>query len=182
MYSTDGELIDTVDISGTPTGTTTRAQVHRLGLWHRSVHVWVRTPDGQLVFQQRSALKDSHPGKWDISVGGHVGAGDEPLGAALREVMEELGLAVERNDLEYLFPIVQTYDDSQRDFHDRELVSVFLLRPPFCLSQLSPSPHEIIGLRQVEARHLPDLDIEQFVPHADEYRMLFSVLTASSHA
>ncbi len=58
---------------------------------HRSVHILVLNRQGELLLQKRSMTKDVQPGKWDTSVGGHVGFGQSYLEAAQREAMEELG-------------------------------------------------------------------------------------------
>jgi isopentenyl-diphosphate delta-isomerase len=86
------ELLDIVDLDGNPTGEQRdKAEVHRLGLWHRDVHVWIT--DGERTLQQQRAWhKKIMPGAWDVAVGGHVGAGESYLQAAMRETEEELGL------------------------------------------------------------------------------------------
>ena len=86
------ELLDIVDANGEPTGDQRdKAEIHRLGLPHRDVHVWIT--DGENVLeQQRARDKKIMPGEWDIAVGGHVGAGESYLDAAMRETEEELGL------------------------------------------------------------------------------------------
>jgi isopentenyldiphosphate isomerase len=61
---------------------------------HRSVHVLVLNTHGLLLLQKRSSHKDVQPGKWDTSVGGHVGWGQDYLEAAYREAEEELGIPV----------------------------------------------------------------------------------------
>ena len=43
--------------------------------------------------------KKVFPGLWDISVAGHIAAGESILDAALREVHEELGLEIKSEDL-----------------------------------------------------------------------------------
>ena len=58
--------------------------MHRDGDWHRSVHVWVvDTAEAgrgaaRVLLQRRSEHKDTYPGHWDVSVAGHVEAGDGP--------------------------------------------------------------------------------------------------------
>ena len=43
-----------------------------VGDWHRAVHVWLFAMDTQrLLLQKRSQIKDSWPGRWDISAAGH---------------------------------------------------------------------------------------------------------------
>jgi len=48
---------------------------------------------GEMFLQKRSANKDTYPGYWDTSVGGHVGPGESYDEAARREMMEELGIS-----------------------------------------------------------------------------------------
>lgn len=61
---------------------------------HRSVHVLVVNSRGALLLQKRSMRKDTQPGKWDTSVGGHVGFGQSYQEAARREAQEELGVVL----------------------------------------------------------------------------------------
>ncbi|HET8671674.1 MAG TPA: NUDIX domain-containing protein [Candidatus Saccharimonadales bacterium] len=86
------ELLDVVDIYGKPTGEVQdKKTIHGQGLRHRDAHVWV-TNGHDLLQQQRRWDKSIMPGEWDISVGGHVGAGETYLAAAIRETSEELGI------------------------------------------------------------------------------------------
>lgn len=87
-----GELFDVVDENDAVTGRTTRAEVHQRGLRHRAVHVLVFNKRGDVLLQQRSALKDVHPGVWDSSVAGHLDAGESYEAAAVRELEEEMGI------------------------------------------------------------------------------------------
>jgi isopentenyldiphosphate isomerase len=80
-----------------------RSRVHgNPALIHRSVHVLVINPEGQLLLQKRSPHKDVQPGKWDTSVGGHVGYGQSYEDAARREAEEEIGIKIE--DMVFLYP------------------------------------------------------------------------------
>jgi 8-oxo-dGTP pyrophosphatase MutT (NUDIX family) len=54
------------------------------------VHIWLYDSQGNLVLQKRSESKDTFPGRWDVSVGGHVTSGDTVMETALKEVEEEL--------------------------------------------------------------------------------------------
>lgn len=70
-----------------------RGHVHKSGLWHCSVHIWiVDAASRTILLQKRSMTKDTFPGRWDISSAGHVEAG-KSLGETCRlELAEELGL------------------------------------------------------------------------------------------
>jgi isopentenyl-diphosphate delta-isomerase type 1 len=96
------ELLDLVDREGNAIGTATRERVHGEGLLHRAVHAIVWDGSGRILLQLRSSTKASCPGLWDTSVGGHVGAGEVPLDALLRECREEIGLELAAADLEPL--------------------------------------------------------------------------------
>ena len=87
-----GEIFDVVDANDQVTGTATRGEVHANQLIHRAVHVFVFNKRGDLLLQQRSHLKDVHPGLWDSSVSGHLDAGEDYPAAALRELAEEMGI------------------------------------------------------------------------------------------
>ena len=71
-----------------------RSEVHRLGLKHRAVHVLVFNSRGETFLQKRSMTKDREPGKWDSSTSGHVDSGEDYDACAVRELREEIGLAV----------------------------------------------------------------------------------------
>jgi isopentenyldiphosphate isomerase len=84
-------------------GPVPRSRVHGdPSLIHRSVHVLVVNRAGRLLLQKRSLRKDTQPGKWDTSVGGHVGFGQSYEEAARREAEEELGLVL--GELVFLYP------------------------------------------------------------------------------
>lgn len=101
------EILDVVDKDGKVIGSAPRSVLHvNPGLIHRVVHVLVFHPDGRLLLQKRSLNKDTAPGKWDTSVGGHVQPGEQPLGAAAREVHEELG--IEGCPLQFLHTYIYT--------------------------------------------------------------------------
>lgn len=89
----DGEIFDVVDADDQVTGQSTRGEVHAKGLLHRAVHVFVVNRRGELLLQQRSRLKDAHPGVWDSSVAGHLDAGEGYEAAAVRELEEEMGIS-----------------------------------------------------------------------------------------
>jgi isopentenyldiphosphate isomerase len=134
------QLVDSCDLDA---GTATRGEVHSMGLPHRSVHVVVHDGAGRILVQKRSLGKDTSPGLWDISVGGHLDVGETCLEAALRECAEEIGLVVRPADLE----------DLGRHWFlenplDRERVATWAVcsQGPF-----SPNPGEVDDLRFLDA-------------------------------
>ena len=102
----DDEIFDVVNDRDEVAGQSTRKDVHRQRLMHRSVHALVFGSDGRVFLHKRSMLKGSSPGKWDASCSGHVNSGEDYDVAVVRELGEEIGLTVvPEQGLERLFKI-----------------------------------------------------------------------------
>lgn len=127
------EIFDVVDEHDHVVGQRQRADVHRLGLRHRAVHVLVFNAVGELFLQKRSWRKDCNPGVWDSSVSGHLDCGEGYDDCAVRETREELGLELDAPP-ERLFKIDACHETRQ------EFVWVYRVEAegPFNLD-----PHEI---------------------------------------
>ena len=94
------ELIDVLDAEGNATGKTClKSIVHKTGLYHATVHIWFYTTKGSILLQQRASSKIIYPLLWDVSVAGHIDAGEGFTTAAVREIKEEIGLIVDENEL-----------------------------------------------------------------------------------
>ncbi len=154
------ELFDVCDSLGRPLGLRKRrADVHRDGDWHRSIHCWVvgqyhnGTP--YVIFQRRSDSKDTSPGKLDATVGGHLTAG-ESVEDALRESQEEIGLALSMSDLLPL-GVRQAASDIEPGVRDCEVQFVFLYRANLPLSSFAPSPAEVSALLEISVPNALEL-------------------------
>lgn len=142
------ELFDLVTASGVPLGRAKRrADVHRDGDWHRSIHVWIYGVEQDapfVLFQRRGMGKDTWPGVLDTTAAGHLGAG-ETVEDAFREIDEELGIAPSPGRLRRIGTRVSTYEQPPTTL-DRELQEVFLLREDAPLTAYRPNPAELDGL------------------------------------
>jgi isopentenyl-diphosphate delta-isomerase type 1 len=115
------ELFDIVDDDDRVIGTAPRAACHGNPLLvHRAVHVLVINAAGDLLLQKRSARKDIQPGKWDTSVGGHLAPGETYHAAAVREMLEELGLGS--------LPLTFLYQSKIRNRIESENIATYLTR------------------------------------------------------
>ncbi|MGA2481174.1 MAG: NUDIX domain-containing protein [Spirochaetia bacterium] len=87
------EMFQLVDPEGRPTGQASRQECHGNPLLiHLVIHLHVFDAEGRLYLQKRGMQKDTNPGLWDTSVGGHVSAGESVHDALLREAREELSI------------------------------------------------------------------------------------------
>ena len=90
------ELWDLYDRDRIPTGEThERGKPLPKGRYHMVVHVVIFNTKGEMLIQQRQPFKEGWPNLWDITVGGSAVAGDTSRTAAQREVMDEIGLAID---------------------------------------------------------------------------------------
>ena len=153
------EPFELLDPDGQPTGAVKpRHAVHRDGDWHGAFHVWIAWRDGagvpRLLLQRRSRWKDTMAGMVDVSVGGHYRAGEQPssrLGrdeparsAVLRELHEELGLAVRA---EALVPVGRRWmERTGPGWVDREVQDIFALPLPAAPERLAPDAGEVGAL------------------------------------
>lgn len=64
------------------------------GFYRLVVHVAIFNLKGELLIQKRQNDKSRWAGLWDVSVGGHVVAGETSDLAAERELKEELGVEI----------------------------------------------------------------------------------------
>ena len=96
------ELIKIVDEKGCFTGTIMdKEKAHDLNLLHWEVAVFLLNDKNETLLQKRSKNKRFGPNKWGLCAG-HVDADEELEDAAIREVYEEIGLKISKNDLHLL--------------------------------------------------------------------------------
>ncbi|MCX7550406.1 NUDIX hydrolase [Xanthomarina sp. F2636L] len=143
------ELIDIVTETGEPTGKTAlKSEIHRKGLYHNTAHIWFYTRDGQILLAQRAATKSICPLLWDVSVAGHVDAGETIEEAAIRETQEEIGLTISETDLNKIgvFPCFQSYDNG---IIDNEFHHTFITELTTDISELKPQKDEVENLKLI---------------------------------
>lgn len=145
VYEPD-ELFDLVDTTGNVIGQAPRRRCHGdPSLRHQAVHVLVFDQSGRLFLQKRSMTKDTSPGLWDTSVGGHFHPGEKPLEAARREFNEELG--VEAGDLRHAY----SYEWSNSFETERITAFVTLHNGPFILPPEEIEEGRFWTMEQIEA-------------------------------
>ena len=137
------EKLQIVDKANNPVGEATRTEAHLRKLWHRTAHVWLINPRGEILCQKRSLKKDNKPGLWEPFLGGHIGPGDSYEAGAIKEVEEEIGLILRPEQLR--LHSVQRLDDS------RHFSAVFIVNWDGRAEDLQREEEEIDELRWVSA-------------------------------
>ncbi len=143
------EYIDIVDEHGNPTGKSElKSVIHKKGYYHHTAHIWFYTANGDILLSQRSAKKTIYPLMWDVSVDGHIDAGETPRQAAIRETEEEIGLTISEFDLHKIgvFECFQTYDSG---IIDHEFHNTFIAELNNPLSKLVLQEEEVESIKLV---------------------------------
>lgn len=93
------ELIQIVDENGNFTGQIIdKEEAHDKNLLHNEVAAFIINNKKQVLLQKRSANKRFNPNKWALCAG-HVDAYESLEDAILREIKEEVGLDISKDDL-----------------------------------------------------------------------------------
>ena len=97
------EYFDVLNERGEYTGKVeSRDKCHKEGLWHKAVAIFIINSKKQVLLQKRSPLKKLWPNTWDITAGGHVLAGEFGFEAVKREVKEELGVELNKENITFI--------------------------------------------------------------------------------
>ena len=140
------ELIDILTPEGKSTGKTAlKSEAHKNGWFHATAHIWFFTSDKKILLQKRALTKKVFPGIWDISVAGHIGAGEAILEGAKREVFEEIGLILEDKDFIKIGTRIHQVNH-ENGIQDNEHHHVFIAELKTPISELTMQPEEVAGL------------------------------------
>lgn len=159
------ERIDVVDDEDRHVRVLSRGEVHRRGLLHRAVHVFLLDEHDRIYLQRRAWTKQQDPGCWDSSASGHVDSGESYPAAAERELQEELGI---RAPLEPLFKVTACRETCG------EHSMLYLARTAGGRPEPRPNPAEIL-----EGRFVALAEIREWVRTSPEsfagpFRHLFA--------
>lgn len=145
------EYIDIVNEKSEPTGKTElKSVIHQKGYYHNTVHIWFYTNEGEILLSQRSAKKTICPLLWDVSVAGHIDAGESIEQAAIRETKEEIGLKISKKKLNKIgvFKCFQSYENG---INDNEFHHTFICELKVHISELTTQQEEVEALKLVSA-------------------------------
>lgn len=165
-YSGAEEYYDILNEDGSKTGQTLpKSAVHNKELLHGSVFIWIYNKKGEVLLQLRSKDKKSFPGVWDVSVAGHISAGDTPLEAAVREIKEEIGVDIVAEDLtqvDFMSDIVPWVPDKTHP----ELCWVYILHRELDLTQLAIKKSELAAVKLLP---IQELQAERQKPNSHKF-------------
>lgn len=168
------EYIDIATKEGELTGKKElKSIIHQNGLYHHTAHLWLYTKDKYILLAQRSAKKTICPLLWDVSVAGHIDAGELPKQAAVRETYEEIGLYLSEEDLE-LIGVYKCFQDYDNGLIDNEFHNTFIAELKVNISELNLQETEVEAVKLVSFQDFENLIVNigknnHFVPSNKTY-------------
>ncbi len=172
------EKFNLIDEQGNIIGEETREKIHRKGLLHREIHVWLFNKKGEILFQRRGPNKDTFPNLLDASSGGHVDLDESYESAATRELDEELGIQTSFDNLIFLGTRRSKSHDPITNNTNNSFKKIYAYQFEGGIGDLKPEKGELTSLEfwSIEKlKHLTEADKKRFIQGllSEEYLSLF---------
>ena len=175
------EYIDVLNEVGNPTGKKkSTEEIHSAGYWHWTVHVWIQNSKKELLIQKRGLNKTSHSSMWDISVAGHISAGENSIEAAMRETEEEMGISFDKEEFIFLETIISNSVLNDGTYLNNEFQDIYFVESDHAISDYKPQESEVSEIKFIPVQDLKKIisnNNPTFVPHPKEYEILFKKLS-----
>lgn len=140
------EYFDVLNEQGEFTGKVEAREIcHEKGLWHRAIYGFIFNKNGDVLLQKRSVSKKLWPNLWDITAGGHVLAGEFGIQALIREMKEELGIDVDKNEIMYL--VGSTSTNIQGNIINNHFNECYIVTKDIEISQIKLQEEEVSDIR-----------------------------------
>lgn len=132
------ELVDVLDKQKIFTGKIVDKHNVPQDFYRLSVHVWIINDRNELLLQQRLSTAHKFPNMWS-NTGGAVQAGETSIEGVIRELNEELGIEVTKEELEFIASYKRL-----RDFAD-----VWLLNKNININDITVAEDEVQNIKWV---------------------------------
>ena len=135
------------------------------GLWHRGIHVIAQTSDGKFVVGKRSKTIIFGPGMLELTLGGAVDCGEQPLRAAQRETHEELGVLLSTHKFTPVMTIRHKSYHPHYHKYSRNFMYVYKVTIPIHSAHFKPQPGEVDEIRLLTRRQIKQLLLKHRLNH-----------------
>lgn len=147
------ELVDIVTREDEVIKTVPRSVMRADHLPHRASYIAVFDGRGRVLVEVRTLSKDYAPGQFDACVGGVVQSGEDIIESAGRELFEEIGVAPESVNFQYLGKQVIPYQFRSESF---VMAYLFIAQGDFISVRQKSEVSGIMYLSVAELRKLKD--------------------------
>tara|TARA_Y100000991_G_C21975423_1_gene351922 strand:+ start:3039 stop:3602 length:564 start_codon:yes stop_codon:yes gene_type:complete len=150
------EFLEVYTSKGKKTGKKkSKTLVHKEGLFHVTVHVWIFTKNREVLIQKRARNKLLNPGIWDVSVAGHVNFKEKIIDAAIRETFEETGMHIKKKELIKIGEYLSI--NNSKDIVDKEFHHTYILKMHTGKINLNFKNDEVEKLKLISIKEMKNL-------------------------
>lgn len=143
------EYFDVLDEDGNYIGRIeTREKCHKEGLVHKAVAAFIINSKNQVLLQKRSKEQRMWPNMWDLSSGGHVDKGEFGFQAIKREVKEELGIEINKNEITFIGSSFST--NIKGDIINKHINEYYIVKKDIDEKSLKLQEKEVSEVRWIE--------------------------------
>lgn len=165
------ELWDVLDGEGSKTGRIiVRGEELEADEYMMAVHVYLCNLQGEFLVQKRSMKKPILPGVWDVT-GGAIVSGEEGYEAAIREVEEEVGIRLQKENLSHIMTVRR----------ERYFADIWFAIADFKLSDCILQEDEVDEVKFVSAHAMKKLLTEAVYRKEDYKRMVIDAIEWIEH-
>jgi isopentenyldiphosphate isomerase len=116
--------------------------------YHIAIDVWIKNSMDKILLTQRNPSKELYPMKWECTCGAII-TGEDSFTGALREVEEEIGIKINKNEGEKILRIVR---EEQNTIFD-----IFLFRKDIEIEETKLQEEEVINIKWVTKDELEEM-------------------------
>jgi isopentenyldiphosphate isomerase len=113
-----------------------------------AVDVWIKDDKNQILLTQRHPLKKYYPMKWECTSGMTI-TGEDSFTGALREVEEEIGIKINKNNGEKIFRIIRNEINI--------IFDIFLFKQNIDINKAILQDGEVINIKWVKKEELKEM-------------------------
>jgi 8-oxo-dGTP diphosphatase len=143
------EYFDVLDENGDYTGKVeTRENCHKEGIVHKAVAAFIINSKNQVLLQKRSKSQKMWPDMWDLSSGGHVDSGEFGFQAITREIKEELGIEVNKNEMTFIGASFST--NIKKDIVNKHINEYYIINKDVDETKLELQKEEVSEVKWID--------------------------------
>lgn len=142
----NGELTDNI---------MSKFDAHKKGVCH-GISAVALISNSKLLIQKRSMKKRGEPGKWDLSSAGHIDMDEAPIDAAIREAYEEIGILIDKSELELIDTFLMKKKFSNGDFINH-FTYLYVVNKDIDLNSVIMQETEVDEVRFVDKKEYMEL-------------------------
>lgn len=144
------EVIAEVDKNDKPIGSVLLEEAHKKGILHREAAIFILNSSKQVLLQKKKDNK-----KWDFSSAGHLSFSESYQKAAIRELKEELGIDVKKEELIEI--AYKQLDTIKPGFINKKFIKAFLIRKDISVKAYTIQKDEVIEVKYFTKEEILEL-------------------------